>query len=131
MFESEVKLHVHLEIGVKKDGDAWVAWCPPIDVLSQGKTQSKATASLKAAVELWFESCVERGVLDQALREAGFKRWKDGETVPSDANIVHLRERKRLARHAHRRPRTTPQYISVSVPAYTLATRPVHTGATY
>jgi hypothetical protein len=44
-----------------------------VGVVSQGTTAGDARHCLQEAVELWFESCVERGVLDQALREANFR----------------------------------------------------------
>ena len=44
-----------------------------VGVVSQGKSDEDARRCLQVAVELWFESCLERGVLDQALREANFR----------------------------------------------------------
>lgn len=44
-----------------------------VGVVSQGKNADDARRCLQEAIELWFESCVERGVLDQALREANFR----------------------------------------------------------
>ena len=44
-----------------------------VGVVTQGKNAEDARRCLQEAVELWFESCVERGVLDQALREANFR----------------------------------------------------------
>jgi hypothetical protein len=44
-----------------------------VGVVSQGKSLDDARRCLQEAVELWFESCVERGVLDRALREANFR----------------------------------------------------------
>ncbi|MBI1354649.1 MAG: type II toxin-antitoxin system HicB family antitoxin [Acidobacteria bacterium] len=65
-------LAVRLEARVRRAGALWVAACPPLDVVTQADTQPEALAALREAVEAWFESCVERGVLDAALREAGF-----------------------------------------------------------
>jgi predicted RNase H-like HicB family nuclease len=113
MSESEITLRIHLEIAVKRDGKTWVAWCPPVDVLSQAETKDRAIASLREAVGLWFESCVERGVLDQALTEAGFRRGKDGEKPPADASTVHFQKKRRITRRV-----APPRYISVNVPAY-------------
>jgi len=42
-------------------------------VASQGKSADDAKRCLKEAVEAWFESCIERGVLDQAMRESNFR----------------------------------------------------------
>ena len=40
--------------------------------MTQGPTRKGSLESLREAVELWFESCIERGVLDAALKEVGF-----------------------------------------------------------
>jgi len=117
MTDSEIKLSIHLEVRTRRDGDAWIAWCLPLDVLSQGPTKSKAISSLKEAVELWFDSCLSRGVLDQALMESGFKHAKDGEDTPSNASVIHLEKRKMARRRVAAAP--TPHYIRVSIPAYT------------
>jgi predicted RNase H-like HicB family nuclease len=57
---------------VRRDGDLYFAHCPPLDVTTQGKTQAEARNNLIEATELFVISCVERGTLDQALRELGF-----------------------------------------------------------
>ena len=40
--------------------------------MTQARTKKEALEALREAVELWFESCIERGVLDTALNEVGF-----------------------------------------------------------
>ena len=40
---------------VKKEGDMYVAFCPELDVASQGDSIEQATANLKEAVELFLE----------------------------------------------------------------------------
>ena len=69
-----ISLGVHLKAFVRRDtARRWIATCPMVGVASQGKTSEDARRCLQEAIELWFESCIERGVLDQALREANFR----------------------------------------------------------
>ena len=69
-----IELEVNLGAYVRRETSRrWIATCPQIDVVTQGATGEEAKACLQEAVELWFESCIERGVLDQALREANFR----------------------------------------------------------
>ena len=69
-----IELEVNLKAYVRRETSRrWIATCPQIDVVTQGATGDQAKACLQEAVELWFESCIERGVLDQALREANFR----------------------------------------------------------
>jgi hypothetical protein len=90
-----------------------------VGVVSQGKSAADARRCLQEAVELWFESCVERGVLDQALREANFlpSPIYRSSTV-STGNVT--------GRRSARPKRTTvlgePFEIHLTIPAYEAAT---------
>ena len=57
---------------MKREGDWFVAHCPPLDLTTQGRTISEAKKNLIEASELFIISCLERGTLDQALKELGF-----------------------------------------------------------
>jgi predicted RNase H-like HicB family nuclease len=112
---SVITMTLQLEIATKQDGDQWLAWCPPIDVFSQGDAKAGAIASLKEAIDLWFESCIQRGVLDDALREAGFTRGKPSQQ-PSASGCVDDVGMKSAFKSGF-----TPDYIEVQIPAYTTA----------
>ena len=74
-----IALNVHLQAFVRRDTRTrWIATCPLVGVSSQGKTAVDARRCLQEAIGLWFESCLERGVLDQALREANFRPSQSG-----------------------------------------------------
>jgi len=78
MVQAEFKL-----FGVmKRKGDWYVAHCPPLDLTTQGRTISEAKKNLTEASELFLISCLERGTLDQALKELGF--------VPQKAEPVDI-----------------------------------------
>jgi predicted RNase H-like HicB family nuclease len=65
---------VQLRAFVRRDTDArWSAVCPSIDVASQGVSADDAKRCLDEAVQLWFESCIEGGTLEQALEELHFR----------------------------------------------------------
>jgi predicted RNase H-like HicB family nuclease len=57
---------------LKREGDWYVAHCPPLDITTQGRTKTEARRNLTEAAQLFIISCLERGTLDQALRELGF-----------------------------------------------------------
>ena len=72
---SQVQLTIQIEAVIRGADEEWVAVCPPLDIASQSDSPDAALASLTEAVEAWFESCLDRKVLDQALRECGFQRF--------------------------------------------------------
>lgn len=68
MVQAEFKL-----FGVMKhQGDWYIAHCPPLDITTQGRTVAEAKKNLVEASQLFIVSCLERGTLDQALKELGF-----------------------------------------------------------
>ena len=74
----------------RRDEGACIAWCPGLAVLSQAETEDGAMEALREAVELWFESCVERGVLAEALGEVGIIGPAHGEPIPAAAGAITI-----------------------------------------
>ena len=81
---------VRLDAWFRRDDRDWVIWCPAIDVMTQARTKKAALESLREAVELWFESCIERGVLDRSLEEVGFRKVSPEEEPPEGVNLVSV-----------------------------------------
>lgn len=55
-----------------QEGKTWVAYCRELDVSSCGATTAEALRNVQEAIELFFESCVERGTIEAALSELGW-----------------------------------------------------------
>lgn len=111
-----VSININLDAFVRRDTrKRWVAICPAIGVASQGHSPKSAKRSLDEAVQLWFESCIERGVLERALQEANFKRVPHGEAPPGSQVVTVERTTKRddIWGDAFR--------INVAIPAYQAA----------
>jgi predicted RNase H-like HicB family nuclease len=69
-----ITLDVELQAFVRSDPEGrWIAVCPSIGVASQGINTDDAKRCLDEAVQLWFESCIERGTLERALQESNFR----------------------------------------------------------
>ena len=115
--ESIVALSIKLEAATHRKGHVWLAWCFPIDVITQADTKQAALRSLKEAVELWFESCIARNVLEEDLLEAGFHKTKIGAMIPKNTSAVRAPAPKPPA-HALTAKR---DFIEVSIPAYIAA----------
>ena len=108
-----IKLQLMLRAFIRKETkNRWVAVCPSIDVASQGSSKDDAQRCLREAVELWFESCIERGVLDQAMRECNFLPLGIGEAPPPESDYVLLRNEEEPDVRGDFFP------IEVAIPAY-------------
>ena len=62
-----------VEVTFRPEGEYWLAFCPALDVATQGKTYEEAQYNLKDALMLFFESCIRRGTLTRVLQEAGYE----------------------------------------------------------
>ena len=85
-----IQFRMRVPVEVKHSGDWFVASCPVLDVHSQGTTEKKAIANLTEALQLFVESCYERGVLEQVLKECGFE--PASEVQPRRARKEHTIE---------------------------------------
>lgn len=74
----------------RRDDGTCIAWCPGINVLSQADTADGAKEALREAVELWFESCVERGLLAEALQEVGIIGPSHDEPMPATSGSITI-----------------------------------------
>ncbi|WP_299441288.1 type II toxin-antitoxin system HicB family antitoxin [uncultured Rhodospira sp.] len=46
----------HLTTIIEREGDGYVAWCPALDIASQGDTVEMARANVQEAVSLFLET---------------------------------------------------------------------------
>jgi len=53
-----------------RDGKSYSAWCPDLDIASQGDSIEEALANLKEAMELHVE-CLPQAELKEILRRQG------------------------------------------------------------
>ncbi len=65
---------VSVRVEIFKEGDAYVALSPELNVSSFGETVDEAKKSLKEAVGVFIEECEAMGTLEEVLEESGFSR---------------------------------------------------------
>jgi predicted RNase H-like HicB family nuclease len=75
---------------MKRDGEWYVAYCPPLDIGSQGTTPEEARENLIEAARMFLASCLERGTLDQALKELGFIPLGKAHSMPRGAFPIDI-----------------------------------------
>jgi predicted RNase H-like HicB family nuclease len=106
----DIGIEFRLPARIRKKGKWYVSSCPSLDVHSQGHTKDEARRNLIDALVFFFESCFERGTLDEVLREAGFvsapARPVGKGRLPKDAESVTvplpfmIRQRRTTTSHA-------------------------------
>lgn len=78
---------------VWKEGRAFVAYSPELDISSCANSIGKARSALCEAVSLFLEECAHKGILESILAEAGFEK-RNGSYRP---RRIIAREKLRLA----------------------------------
>lgn len=86
-------MYLSVRIEIFKEGDAYVALAPELNVSSFGSDIDDARRSLKEAIEAFLEECEEMGSLEGVLEESGFSKtgdsWQPRKTVVwSDSQIA-------------------------------------------
>ncbi len=67
-------MEISVRVEIFKEGDAYVALSPELNVSSFGETVDEAKKSLKEAVGAFIEECEAMGTLEEVLEESGFSR---------------------------------------------------------
>lgn len=83
-----VKMTLTVPIEINQRGKWFFASCPVLDVVSQGETFEKAKKNLGQALELFVTSCLERGTLDEVLKQCGFKPGTGSVPAPAKARMT-------------------------------------------
>jgi predicted RNase H-like HicB family nuclease len=52
--------------------NVYVAYCPSLQLYSQGTDEKRARLAIESAVMLFLKNCINNGVLDEALKDRGF-----------------------------------------------------------
>lgn len=50
-----------------------VAWCPMLDIFSQGNDEAEARRALTSALTMYLKHCFRRGILETVLTQRGFE----------------------------------------------------------
>ena len=74
-----MKLKMTIETWAK--GSWYIAKCPELDFVSQGKTPEEAKRNLLEVIEIQFEEMNEMGTSHEYLQECGY-RFESGNAIP-------------------------------------------------
>ena len=77
-----LKITASVRAATRRDDDAgvYVAFCPTLQLYSQGTDETRARQAMEGAVVLFLSTCLKHGVLDQALQERGFSGASPSDT---------------------------------------------------
>ncbi len=70
-----------------REGGAYIAYAPELDVSSCGATIEEAQRNIRDAVQGFIEASTAMGTLDQVLEESGYTRHPDGWEAPEFVSL--------------------------------------------
>ena len=68
-----VKMELRVPVEIIKKDKWFIASCPVLDIVTQGKTERSAKRNLGEALELFLTTCFEMGTLEDVLKTCGFE----------------------------------------------------------
>ena len=76
-----VSFNLQVVVDVRKENDVYYVGSEAFDIYSQGNTEEEARENIIEAIQLFIESCYDRGVLSEALKELGFELNRERSNV--------------------------------------------------
>lgn len=87
---ASVQVEFSVPAEVREEGAYFVSGCPALDVYSQGETREEALDNLGEALQLFLESCYERGTLEQVLKRCGLRPDRRAGALAEGEQIVRV-----------------------------------------
>ena len=73
---------IEFDIIVFKEENAFIGYCPGLDISSCGNTIDQARLNLKTAVRLFLEEAEKMGTLEDILEETNYRKDRAGKWIP-------------------------------------------------
>ncbi len=86
MARKPITVQVGLPLFIWKEEDQFVAFTPALDLSTCGESQNSAISNFSEAVELFFETALERETLRELLESLGW-RFEENSWIPSSQAI--------------------------------------------
>jgi predicted RNase H-like HicB family nuclease len=73
-----------------REGDAYVAYVPALDISSCGDTDEEARRNIRDAVRGFLAASADMGTLEEILEEAGYRKEGDDWRAPEFVSLDRL-----------------------------------------
>jgi predicted RNase H-like HicB family nuclease len=84
-----VQLNVNMPVALIKEGTAYVAWTPALDIATSGKTESEAKKNFDELVSIFFEEFIDNPTgLEVVLESMGWTKQRQKWTPPKVTNTI-------------------------------------------
>ena len=86
-------LSVNLPVTIFKEGEAFVAYSPALDLSTCGKSENDVRRMWNEAVEAFFEELIEEGTLEKVLSDLGWRKINNNFQPPEvvDQSMIEMK----------------------------------------
>lgn len=93
---ASMEYHFHLAFYVFQENEAYIAYCPSLDISTSGRDFNEAVGNFYECFQLHVECCVEHGTLYDDLAAHGWKLREKRVLPPTFTALMKKPEMKRL-----------------------------------
>ncbi len=87
-------LEVSLPVSITKEGKHFIAYTPALDLSTSADSVGEVKKRFDEVVQIFFEELIEKGTLDDVLKELGWtktdKKWSPPVVVENDFEKVKI-----------------------------------------
>lgn len=104
------QVDINVSVYVFKDGDAFIAYCPSLDLSGYDKTEEKARSDFKYMLQDWLKTQVANGTLQKDLKAHGWNISINGGAEPGIGEMLGKQKSLRVVVDK-------PEYLKTNVSA--------------
>ena len=71
-------LEIKISVSILREGKKYVAFTPALDLSTSGKSFRQVKKRFNEAVGLFFEELIEKNILEECLKDLGWRNVKKG-----------------------------------------------------
>jgi predicted RNase H-like HicB family nuclease len=90
----KVMLEFNLPVSILREGKKFVAFSPALDLSTSGDTHEEARRRFTEIVNIFFEELIQKGTLEEVLRNLGWRRvqkkWSPPVVVSQESKTVRV-----------------------------------------
>lgn len=80
---------IKIPVQIIKEDKVFVAYTPALELCTQGDSYEEAQRMLGEAIVIFFEECIERGTLEQVLKDCGWTKIpQKKEWMPPSREVI-------------------------------------------
>lgn len=72
------QVSVNLPVQITKEGNVYAAYCPVLEIATQGDTYEQAQKMFHELVRIFLDDLIERGTLEKVLLDLGWRKTSQG-----------------------------------------------------